>query len=1057
MKPLNDQATCPHCGYDPGKAPQKQAGRLRPGTTLQGGRYVVGNVLGQGGFGITYIGRNLNLQMVVAIKEFYPNGYVARESTGASEVDVVSEKYEAFLKKGKANFLKEARTLAQFQSESAIVGVFDYFEENNTAYIVMEFLEGRDLRACLKEKTFEPGDIFKKMSPVFRALRRIHREDVLHRDISPDNIMMREDGSLVLMDFGAARMANYDSEITLSVMLKPGYAPVEQYARTGNQGPWTDIYALCATIYKCITGKTPMDSLKRSEEVKTATVSIVESSEISPEEQRHLAELNTVEWPSGLGYPITPTQEQVLQRGMALEQSERLQSIEELQRLLEAEKISHPEEPPDPTPENEQKDSASKLFIVYGNQVREALLTGRKTFGRKAKNSDPDLAVASPYVSRVVKGVPHGEFRCNEEGKVFYKNNRNTNSTWINDRKMETDESCELTDGDVLKVHAEGQPVEGDAYLFYCKDWIADAEWRFLNLSDEIRVITAGYVSDLLQTIEGQPQRETASIFWSQGQWNLMNHGCNEGVFVNGESVFVKKLNHGDCIKINGYYFLLFNQYLLYQTAEGAPYINEIRNHVEKPEESRSEAYDKWFVRPSMVGYGNGNPAESEETRKDLFTITLLENDVWNRFKNRTILKSLPFSLEEGVTAAIGFGTHGLSKTTLLNAAKQFMDQADYIKRFIMAGSPEMGDGAYEDEEEEKTMYGNMKTIGVAYSEEEQENHSLKRALAELYDEICLVVNRKDDRSGLMTSDRPVREHLEERIRYAKNAGALLSEEERRNSEKETMELLQAFHLQNVEDVPLRDLDSYGQLRFRTALACICKPDLLIMDGPDDDLYRSDSNELLALLQQHARRTGMKMFVMPLLPDIHPDSTDHVMVLKKLDANTVAQAAYGDPWDILDQWKVRSFEELEKILRQPVGIRLEQPSPDIDVRMYDDVGMQARQPYDPGMQAQQSSYSADVQPPYDVGMSQQQPYDTGVRPQQQPPQGIGMRAQQPLYGAGAQVQQQSYPAAGQRLQPDGATEFDDSSSVNYSHNSASYTQATEFEENATEYDETSVV
>ncbi len=283
---------------------------LKPGTILYNKIYI-GASLGEGGFGITYIGRDLNLDIKVAVKEFYPNGYVNRANTISPNLSCggAIDKLD-FFEKGKERFLQEARVLAKFSKDPGVVEVRDFFEENNTAYIVMEFLEGIDLKEFLKRNgRLTPNQTLNLLMPVMDALRKIHAQGLIHRDISPDNIRL-VDGGVRLLDFGAARDMSAVANRSLSIMLKPGYAPEEQYRSRGNQGPWTDVYALCATMYKCITGVTPDDSTQRlfNDELKT---------------------------PTELGITIDPTFEYALMKGLAVVQNNRCQSIDELLALFQ--------------------------------------------------------------------------------------------------------------------------------------------------------------------------------------------------------------------------------------------------------------------------------------------------------------------------------------------------------------------------------------------------------------------------------------------------------------------------------------------------------------------------------------------------------------------------------------------------------------------------------------------------------------------------------------------------------------------------------------------------
>lgn len=236
---------------------------LRKGTRLIG-RYTIEGVLGQGGFGITYLGIDELHEKKVAIKEFFPQGIVTRNIEYQDTVTVTFVGEKENYEKGKERFLKEARTMAKFSKDEGIVKALDFFEINNTAYIVMEYLEGITLKQYLREnQRIAPEDLIELLVPLIESLDEIHSQGMIHRDISPDNIMVLPDGRIKLMDFGAARDYTEFGEKSLSIVLKPGYAPPEQYQTHGIQGPWTDIYALCATMYKCITGENPPDAIDR--------------------------------------------------------------------------------------------------------------------------------------------------------------------------------------------------------------------------------------------------------------------------------------------------------------------------------------------------------------------------------------------------------------------------------------------------------------------------------------------------------------------------------------------------------------------------------------------------------------------------------------------------------------------------------------------------------------------------------------------------------------------------------------------------------------------------
>lgn len=309
MRDKNDSTVCPHCGFDLNtyEAPQHH---LKPKTILNG-KYMLGKSIGEGGFGITYIGWDLNLEIKVAIKEYFPNGFVSRDISNTDTVTIFSSNNESDYEVGKTKFIEEAKALAKFDNLPGIVSVKDFFLENGTAYIAMEFVEGETLKDFLKRnggKTL-PENIFTMMKPLMKSLIEVHKKDIIHRDISPDNIMITKDSQVKLLDFGAAREVSADGNKSLSIQLKPGYAPEEQYRSHGKQGPWTDVYALCATMYRAITGVPPVESLERLQN-------------------------DTLQRPSQMGINIDPVKETALIQGMAVFADNRFHNVEALYNAL---------------------------------------------------------------------------------------------------------------------------------------------------------------------------------------------------------------------------------------------------------------------------------------------------------------------------------------------------------------------------------------------------------------------------------------------------------------------------------------------------------------------------------------------------------------------------------------------------------------------------------------------------------------------------------------------------------------------------------------------------
>ncbi|MBR5620495.1 MAG: D-alanyl-D-alanine carboxypeptidase family protein [Clostridia bacterium] len=252
---------CPHCGYIVGtEAASKN--HLAPGTVLQD-RYILGKALGQGGFGITYIAWDNKIGRAVAIKEYMPNALASR-ITGEKEISCYNEEARRQFDLGLAKTRKEAHALSQFDKLESVVKVYDCIEENGTAYIVMELLRGRTVKEIIAERgRLSFAQTMRIMTPVLGTLDAMHGVGMIHRDVAPDNIFVCEDGKIKLLDFGAARVVSDTDEKTLSVMLKAGYAPVEQYSSKAKQGAFTDVYAASATMYKMLTGETPPSSLDR--------------------------------------------------------------------------------------------------------------------------------------------------------------------------------------------------------------------------------------------------------------------------------------------------------------------------------------------------------------------------------------------------------------------------------------------------------------------------------------------------------------------------------------------------------------------------------------------------------------------------------------------------------------------------------------------------------------------------------------------------------------------------------------------------------------------------
>ena len=346
---------CSTCGRDPA-AYVPSSHHLSPGTLLRD-RYLLGCVLGEGGYGITYIGYDSLRQNRVAVKEYFPVELCTRDTIGGNSVNILSGIPAKNYARGMHKYLTEARLLAKMEKQRVIVNVRDYFEDNRTAYIVMEYIEGITFTELVHNYggRIPEQELFPVVEPLFGALCSLHQYGLIHRDMCPDNLMLEKNadssdyriqcssicgisassslnekgecagrqtagctgeqkkdkpiqGRVRLLDFGSARSSDSLKD-TLTITLRHGFAPIEQYQQGGGQGPWTDVYALCATLYFCLTGITPV----------VATNRIIEDALVPP---------------SQLGVEISPDRENALMRGLRVQPHRRCRSIRDLWSAL---------------------------------------------------------------------------------------------------------------------------------------------------------------------------------------------------------------------------------------------------------------------------------------------------------------------------------------------------------------------------------------------------------------------------------------------------------------------------------------------------------------------------------------------------------------------------------------------------------------------------------------------------------------------------------------------------------------------------------------------------
>ena len=445
---------CPVCGCN---VNMENAPHQLPVNTILYGRYIVGRVLGAGGFGITYIGYDLKLDGRVAIKEYYPSG-AANRSVSLTVYPTAEGNGNPF-ETGKERFLKEARVLSGFIEDSSIVTLRDYFEENGTAYIVMEYLDGEDLsHYAVRHGKFTFDEALDLLEPAMLALDKVHKKGLIHRDISPSNLMVLSDGRIKVLDFGAARLQSVNGELSLSVMLKPGYAPIEQYSTHGEQGPWTDVYAMSATFYRLITGKAPTSATDRTCG-------------------------SAVELPSALGVKITPAQEGALMHGLALQSADRTQTMAGLAESLRAKKTVHGSKPEKPkAPEKPEKPGkpalpkkrliaigASALVVLAACLTLPALRNGTDSSAAKQeeqKLSIEELAAARESIAAhseiTVSSGTRQTAGIKSDGTVCYsgcyQGIEPVLDSWTDISALSSGDSCVVglkTDGTVVAANAD--------------------------------------------------------------------------------------------------------------------------------------------------------------------------------------------------------------------------------------------------------------------------------------------------------------------------------------------------------------------------------------------------------------------------------------------------------------------------------------------------------------------------------------------------------------------------------------------------------------------------
>ncbi len=419
-------AVCPKCGFDNTNDPSRQPNHALTCGTVLGGRYVLGRVLGQGGFGISYIGWNLTMEIPVCLKEYFPDGAAMRSATQSRLVFWGASENAQNLKQSRESFVKEARKAVKLRDLNHVVKVWDVFYENETAYIVMDYIEGETLKDKLvrTQKTLGEKECVELLTPVMQDLEKAHARGIIHRDIKPENIMLDAEGEPILLDMGAAKdlakSARNGSTLSSALVVSQGFSPREQYREHGNIGPWTDVYAMCATICYCVTGKVPPTPMDREDGVAV-----------------------------DMG-AFSPAIAQVLEKGLALRIEDRIQSMGELLNALTAAlanpnvkpeppkpKPPKPEppkpEPPKPEPPKPEppKPPKKKNHLVPLLAVAAALLIAAGVYFMKGRQTDTVLA--PPPSTDVTAAVTESTEPTPEPAPVTPDLARDTKHSFVND------------------------------------------------------------------------------------------------------------------------------------------------------------------------------------------------------------------------------------------------------------------------------------------------------------------------------------------------------------------------------------------------------------------------------------------------------------------------------------------------------------------------------------------------------------------------------------------------------------------------------------------------
>lgn len=498
-----------------------------PRDTILAGKYIIKNVLGQGGFGITYLAEDYKKGTKVAIKEFFPETMAMRSSSTLSVKTYTDDRLENF-RFGMESFLEEAKVLAHFQGNPHIVGVQTYFEENGTAYFVMDYIEGIDFKTYIKQNggKLPWEDVCKIMLPIMDALETVHKKGIIHRDVTPDNIFISKDGSVRLLDFGAARYSLGDRSKSLDVVLKAGYAPKEQYTRRGRQGAFTDVYSVAACFYSALSGFLPPESLDRMEEDNLVPL-------------------------SARGVQLPDKAEEAILKALEVRAEDRYQSMEEFchamldpnpmsEPVMSDEKSNESDKSADVTVDLDKKPLKNRRRILIGGAAAVIIIAVMAGIGISGKGKIKDGYNTYIYDDG---GIYDGNFKDgkrNGQGRFTYTNGDIYIGLWNQDERQGIG-TIHFANGDIYEGEWSHNIRNGQGTMNYVNGDSYKGAW-----SDDMRngQGTMNYINGDAYDGEWKDDKRNGQgkFVWKSGEvyegnWeNDERSGYGKGIFTNGNT-----------------------------------------------------------------------------------------------------------------------------------------------------------------------------------------------------------------------------------------------------------------------------------------------------------------------------------------------------------------------------------------------------------------------------------------------------------------------------------------------------------------------------------------